>query len=75
MPGPWQIAVVVLLALLLFGGKGKISAIMGDFAQGLKSFRKGLADDDEKTIDDQATRDKETVDADVESTRSKQETK
>jgi sec-independent protein translocase protein TatA len=35
------------VALLLFGGKGKISDIMGDVAKGVKSFKKGLADDDE----------------------------
>ncbi len=32
--------------LLLFGGKGKISDIMGDFAKGIKSFKKGMSDDD-----------------------------
>jgi sec-independent protein translocase protein TatA len=35
------------VALLLFGGRGKISEIMGDFAKGIKSFKKGLNDDDE----------------------------
>ena len=35
------------LALLLFGGKNKISDVMGDVAKGLKSFKKGLAEDDE----------------------------
>ena len=35
-----------VIALLLFGGRGKISEIMGDFAKGIKSFKKGLADDD-----------------------------
>lgn len=46
-PGIWQIAIVVVLALLLFGGRGKISSIMGDFARGITEFRKGLKDDDE----------------------------
>ncbi|WP_411818694.1 twin-arginine translocase TatA/TatE family subunit [Hyphococcus sp. DH-69] len=49
--GPWQIVIILVLALLLFGGGGKISSIMGDFAKGIKSFRKGLQDD-EKAIDD-----------------------
>ncbi len=49
--GPWQIAIILLLALLLFGGGGKISSIMGDFAKGIKSFRKGLQEDD-KSLDD-----------------------
>ncbi|PQA86116.1 twin-arginine translocase TatA/TatE family subunit [Hyphococcus luteus] len=51
--GPWQIVIILLLALLLFGGGGKISAIMGDFAKGIKSFRKGLQEDD-KSLDDQS---------------------
>ena len=44
-PGMWQILLVVLLAVLLFGGRGKIAAVMGDFAKGITSFRKGLKDD------------------------------
>ena len=42
--GPWQIVVIVLLILVLFG-KGKISGLMGDFAQGIKAFKKGMQDD------------------------------
>ena len=34
--------------LVLFGGKGKISDLMGDFAKGIKSFKKGLSEEDEK---------------------------
>lgn len=41
----WIILGAVLL--LLFGGRGKISDVMGDVAKGIKSFKKGLADDDE----------------------------
>lgn len=44
--GPWQIVIILLLALLLFGGGGRISSIMGDFAKGIKSFRKGLQEED-----------------------------
>jgi len=44
----WQILLVVLLLVLLFG-RGKISDLMGDMAKGIKSFKSGLADDsDEK---------------------------
>lgn len=46
-PGWTQILIVAALALLLFGGRGKISAIMGDLAKGITSFRKGLKDDDQ----------------------------
>ncbi len=45
-PGMWQILLVVLLAVLLFGGRGKIAAVMGDFAKGITSFRKGLKDEE-----------------------------
>ena len=41
----WHWMVVLLVVLLLFGG-GKVSSLMGDFAKGIKSFKKGLADDD-----------------------------
>ena len=40
----WQIAIVVVLVVLLFG-RGKISALMGDLAKGIKSFKKGMASD------------------------------
>ena len=42
--GFWQIAVVVILVVLLFG-RGKISSLMGDVAKGIKSFKKGMATD------------------------------
>jgi sec-independent protein translocase protein TatA len=45
-PSIWQILIVLVLALILFGGRGKISALMGDVATGIKSFKKGMADDD-----------------------------
>ena len=53
--GIWQIAVVVILVVLLFG-RGKISSLMGDVAKGIKSFKKGMAsdtnDDEPKNISD-----------------------
>ena len=42
--GFWQIAIVAVLIVLLFG-RGKISSLMGDVAQGIKSFKKGMASD------------------------------
>jgi sec-independent protein translocase protein TatA len=42
----WHLLILGAVVLLLFGGKGKISDIMGDFAKGIKSFKKGLADED-----------------------------
>ncbi|HCW60508.1 MULTISPECIES: twin-arginine translocase TatA/TatE family subunit [Sphingomonadaceae] len=38
--------IVLLVVMLLFGG-GRISGLMGDVAKGIKSFKKGMADDDE----------------------------
>ena len=49
--GFWQIAVVVILVVLLFG-RGKISSLMGDVAKGIKSFKKGMATDSTESNDD-----------------------
>lgn len=48
--GIWQILLIVLLVLLLFGA-GKLPKVMGDLAKGVKNFKKGLneEDDDEPT--------------------------
>jgi sec-independent protein translocase protein TatA len=62
----WHWIIVLAVGLLLFGGRGKISELMGDFAKGIKSFKKGLSEDDKteaeagktdpvKTIDHQTT--------------------
>jgi len=49
--GIWQWVIVLAIVLLLFGGRGKISALMGDFGSGLKSFKKGLKEDDDGADD------------------------
>ncbi len=61
----WHLLLLGAVVLLLFGGKGKISDIMGDVAKGVKAFKKGLADDEPaspagsaetpRTIEHQAT--------------------
>jgi len=51
--GIWQIAIVVVLVVLLFG-RGKISGIMGDVAKGIKSFKKGLSDSPDTSSDSPA---------------------
>ena len=43
--GFWQIAIVAVLVVLLFG-RGKISSLMGDVAKGIKSFKKGMSSDE-----------------------------
>ena len=45
----WHWLVVLAVVLVLFGGKGKISGLMGDFGKGLKSFKKGMKEDDEES--------------------------
>ena len=54
--GFWQIAIVVVLVVLLFG-RGKISDLMGDVAKGIKSFKKGMKDpvqDQSESVQDQS---------------------
>ena len=46
----WQIAIVVVLVVLLFG-RGKISSLMGDVAKGIKSFKKGMSSDESRKTD------------------------
>jgi len=46
--GFWQIAIVVVLVVLLFG-RGKISSLMGDVAKGIKSFKKGMSDNNDQS--------------------------
>jgi sec-independent protein translocase protein TatA len=45
----WHWLIFLVVALLLFGGSGKISSIMGDVAKGIKSFKKGMSEDDVAT--------------------------
>ncbi len=78
--GGWSIShllIVAVVVMVLFGGRGKLSGIMGDFAQGIKAFKKGLADDETadaskavnevKSVADQAkpTVDKKTIESKV----------
>ena len=42
----WHWLIFLVVALLLFGGSGKISSIMGDVAKGIKSFKKGMSEDE-----------------------------
>ncbi len=59
----WHWIIVLLVVLVLFGGRGKIASLMGDFAQGIKAFKKGMSEDDKpgeaneppKSIDHQAS--------------------
>ena len=50
--GVWQWVVVLAIVLLLFGGRGKISQLMGDFGKGLKSFKKGIKEEPDAIDED-----------------------
>ena len=75
----WHWVVVAVIVMLLFGGRGKISGLMGDFAQGIKAFKKGMAEEDKpadskaepvKTIDAGATAPKTEAERRAEGVRS-----
>ncbi len=51
--GIWHWVILAVVVLVMFGGKGKISDLMGDFGKGVNSFKKGLgegAKEDPKVI-------------------------
>lgn len=63
----WHWLIVLVVVLVLFGGGGKISRLMGDFGKGLKSFKKGMKEEDEaaagSTADDQKSIKSDTAQA------------
>ena len=75
----WHWVVVAVIVMLLFGGRGKISGLMGDFAEGIKAFKKGMAEDTKaaetkaepvKTIEPAATTTKTETERRTEGVRS-----
>jgi len=46
--GPLHWLLLIAVILILFGGRGKISDLMGDFAKGIKSFKKGLSEEEQQ---------------------------
>ena len=58
----WHWLVVIVVVMLLFGGRGKISSLMGDFAQGIKAFKKGMTEDETAKADPAATEPAKTID-------------
>ena len=51
----WHLVFAAVVLLLLFGGRGKISGIMGDTAKGIRAFRDGLKGEDEVHAEEEAT--------------------
>ncbi|MEK9671235.1 MAG: twin-arginine translocase TatA/TatE family subunit [Rhodospirillaceae bacterium] len=58
----WHWLVVLVVVLVLFGGGGKISRLMGDFGKGLKSFKKSMKEDDDTA--DAGGADRKAIDGD-----------
>jgi sec-independent protein translocase protein TatA len=56
----WHWMVVLLVVLLLFGG-GKVSSLMGDFAKGIKSFKKNMAEPEDASMEDAAAKPAGTI--------------
>ena len=48
-PSIWQLLIVLVIVLLLFG-RGKIPQLMGDMAKGIKSFKRGMNDEEKKEV-------------------------
>ncbi|MEM6913366.1 MAG: twin-arginine translocase TatA/TatE family subunit [Pseudomonadota bacterium] len=55
VPGWQQLLLVLVIVVVLFGGRGRISSIMTDMAKGIRSFRKGLNEEDDASTDKAAT--------------------
>ena len=66
----WHWIIVLVVVLLLFG-RGKISDLMGDVAKGIKSFKKGLADDPAAEVAEEAKSLEQAAEAPVKSTAKK----
>lgn len=59
------ILLILLVVIVFFGGKGKLSGMMTDLAQGIKGFKKGLAEEEQKPTDAPQVNDARTIDAEV----------
>jgi sec-independent protein translocase protein TatA len=70
----WHWVILLVVVLVLFGGKGKVSDLMGDVAKGIKSFKKGLADEDDDVAEDIKAIEKKTEEAVNTKTKSKTRT-
>jgi sec-independent protein translocase protein TatA len=58
----WHWIVVLVVVLLLFG-RGKISELMGDMAQGIKAFKKGMSEDDTVKTEEKPAESMKTINA------------
>ena len=58
----WHWMIVLLVVMVMFGGRGKISELMGDFASGIKAFKKGMSEDETAKVDPPKTDAGKTID-------------
>ena len=61
----WQIAIVAVLVVLLFG-RGKISSLMGDVAKGIKSFKKGMNEPEQDLTESTSSKETSSEDSNSE---------
>ena len=61
MPSFWQLGIILVIVLLVFGGRGRIPQLMKDMGTGITAFRKGLKDDDKEKADEQEKIDSDTT--------------
>ena len=59
----WHWLIVLAVVLVLFGGSGKVSSLMGDFGKGLKSFKKSMNEEPDASMEATATRPAGTITA------------
>ncbi len=71
-PSWFQILIVVVLIVLLFG-RGKISEVMGDFAKGIKSFKRGMSDDEDTAANEPKVLEDRPADKKIDASVSSQE--
>jgi sec-independent protein translocase protein TatA len=57
----WHLVILGAIALILFGGRGKVSDLMGDFGKGINSFKKGLSEKDDPKVINAEDTNKDTV--------------
>ncbi len=57
----WHWLVVLAVILVLFGGGNKISGLMGDFAKGIKAFKKNMNEPDDESMEDASTKPSGTI--------------
>ena len=48
----WTGIIIIAILIVILFGKGKISSIMGDLAKGIKSFKKGMSDDNQSSVEE-----------------------